>query len=83
MQRHFVPQADITYSRWHHRPIGPHPDFNIQLVFPPAMFAAVTTFLALNCDGLTIFTHPIRAKRPRTSFANTATMPSGWGQCGR
>ena len=38
MQQHFGPEADITYGRWHHRP--------------------VTTFLAQNRDGLTIFTHP-------------------------
>ena len=58
MQRHFGPKADITYGRWHHRPVGPHPDFSIQLAFPHAMFAAVIKFLALNRDGLTIFTHP-------------------------
>ena len=29
MQRHFSLDADITYSRWHHRPVGPHPDFII------------------------------------------------------
>ena len=58
MQQHFGPEAGITYGRWHYRPVGRHPDFSIQLAFPHAMFAAVTTFLALNRDGLTIFTYP-------------------------
>ena len=26
MQRHFGPDADITYGRWHLRPVGPHPN---------------------------------------------------------
>ena len=58
MQQHFGPKADITYGRWHHKPVGPHPDLSIQLEFPHQLFAAVTKFLALNRDGLTIFTHP-------------------------
>ena len=58
MQRHLGPDADITYGRWHHWPAGPHPDLSIQLAFPHALFAAVTTFLVLNRNGLSIFTHP-------------------------
>ena len=58
LRAHFGPAAAITYGRWHHKPVGPHPDFSIQLEFGHELFAAVTTFLALNRDGLTIFTHP-------------------------
>ena len=58
MQDHFGAGAAITYGRWHHKPVGPHPDFSIQLEYPHDLFAAVTTFLALNRNGLTIFTHP-------------------------
>jgi aromatic ring-cleaving dioxygenase len=58
MKAHFGADAGITYGRWHPKPVGPHPDFSIQLEFPHELFAAVTTFLALNRGGLTIFTHP-------------------------
>ena len=58
VKSHFGPEADITYGRWHYRPVGPHPDFSIQLAFPHDLFADVTTFLALTRGGLTIFTHP-------------------------
>ena len=58
MQDEFGGAAPITYGRWHHRPVGPHPDFSIQLEYPHDLFAAVMGFLALRRDGLTIFTHP-------------------------
>ena len=58
MRAKFGPEAAITYGRWHHKPVGPHPDFSIQLEFGHELFAAVTTFLALNRGALTIFTHP-------------------------
>ena len=58
MRKAFGEAAPITYGRWHHRPVGPHPDFSIQLEFPHDMFAAIMTYLALRRDGLTIFTHP-------------------------
>ena len=32
MKVEFGPDAAIEYGRWHHRPVGPHPDFSIQLV---------------------------------------------------
>ena len=58
MQNAFDETASITYGRWHHRPVGPHPDFSIQLEYPHDLFADVMGFLALRRDGLTIFTHP-------------------------
>ena len=48
----------IVFGRWHHRPVGPHPDFSIQIAYPHDRFAAVMGFLALNRGTLTIFTHP-------------------------
>ena len=54
-----APDAAIEYGRWHHRPVGPHPDFSIQLAYPDAMFAAVMGYLSLNRNGLVIFTHPV------------------------
>lgn len=58
MQAQFGDEATIGYGNWHYRPVGPHPDFSIQLDYPHAMFAAVMSFLALHRSGLTIFTHP-------------------------
>ena len=58
MQNTFDETASITYGRWHHRPVGPHPDFSIQLEYPHDLFADVMGFRALRRDGLTIFTHP-------------------------
>ena len=57
-QQHFGPETDITYGRWHHKPVGQHSDFSIQLEFPHELFAAVNSFLALDRNGLTIFTQP-------------------------
>ena len=59
MRQAFSETAPITYGRWHHKPVGPHPDFSIQLEYPHDLFAAVMGFLALHRDGLTIFTHPV------------------------
>ena len=58
MRRAFGETAPITYGRWHHKPVGPHPDCSIQLAYPHDLFAAVMAHLALRRDGLTIFTHP-------------------------
>ena len=59
MRQAFGETAPITYGRWHHKPVGPHPDFSIQLEYPHDLFAAVMAHLALYRDGLTIFTHPV------------------------
>ena len=48
----------IVFGRWHHRPVGPHPDFSIQLEYSHVQFADVMAWLAQNRDGLTIFSHP-------------------------
>ena len=64
MRQAFGEMAAITYGRWHHRPVGPHPDFSIQLEFPHDLFAAVMAYLALHRDGLTIFTHPNTGEDP-------------------
>jgi aromatic ring-cleaving dioxygenase len=58
LQRAFGNAAPITYGRWHHKPVGPHPDFSIQLEYPHDLFADVMAFLAVRRNGLTIFTHP-------------------------
>ena len=42
----------------HERPVGPHPMGSCQLSFQPEVFADIIPWLALNRDGLIIFTHP-------------------------
>ena len=58
MRAHFPAEAGIVYGRWHHQPVGPHPDFSIQLAYPHAQFGDVMAWLAQNRDGLTVFSHP-------------------------
>ena len=58
MKQAFGETAAITYGRWHHRAVGPHPDFSIQLEYLHDLFAGVMAFMALWRNGLTIFTHP-------------------------
>ena len=48
---------DIPMGRMHSQPVGPHPTGSCQLSVPPEKFAEVTAWLALNRNGLTIFTH--------------------------
>lgn len=47
----------VEMGRMHVRPVGPHPRGSCQLTVPPARFAEVTAWLALNRDGLTVFGH--------------------------
>ncbi len=50
--------AEAEFGRWHDRPVGPHPDYSHQIAFPPHLFDQIIPFLALNRNGLVIFTHP-------------------------
>ncbi len=47
----------IQMGRMHAQPVGPHPTGSCQLSVPAEKFAEVTGWLALNRDGLTVFTH--------------------------
>ncbi len=58
MQKFFRSEPNISYGRWHHEPVGPHPDHSIQIEFPHELFTEVMTFLCLNRKDLTIFSHP-------------------------
>ena len=49
---------DVEMGRVHERPVGPHPRWSCQLAFAPDVFARIMPWLALNRNGLTIFTHP-------------------------
>lgn len=47
----------IKMGRMHVDPVGPHPTGSCQLSVPPDRFADVIGWLALNRDGLVVFTH--------------------------
>ena len=48
----------VTIGRMHQKPVGPHPMWSCQLAFAPEVFGEVMAWLALNRDGLIVFTHP-------------------------
>ena len=48
----------VTMGRMHHRPVGPHPMYSCQLTATKAEFAELLPWLALNRDGLIVFSHP-------------------------
>jgi DOPA 4,5-dioxygenase len=50
--------ALVEMGRFHERPVGPHPQWSYQLAFPPASFARVMGWLALNHGSLDVFAHP-------------------------
>ncbi|MBZ0215345.1 MAG: DOPA 4,5-dioxygenase family protein [Fimbriimonadaceae bacterium] len=49
---------DAVYGRWHDRPVGPHPDWSIQIAFTPDQFDNIVPWLALNRGAQVIFLHP-------------------------
>lgn len=46
-------------GRMHERPVGPHPMWSCQLHYGTGAFAGIAGWLAINRQGLTVFTHPI------------------------
>jgi len=50
---------DLKMGRIHEKPVGPHPDWSCQLAYRPSVFPHLLPWLAMNRNGLTIFTHPI------------------------
>lgn len=48
----------IPMGRMHERPVGPHPMWSCQLTIPTDQFGEVLSWLALNRDGLIVFSHP-------------------------
>ncbi len=47
----------VQMGRMHDKPVGPHPTGSCQLAFGREAFSDVVTWLAMNRDGLTVFTH--------------------------
>ena len=52
-------QLPVEVGRVHEKPVGPHPMWSCQLSYRPEDFEQVMSWLAMNRDGLTIFTHPL------------------------
>jgi|SRR5699024_4009463 len=50
---------ELKMGRTHQRPIGPHPDWSCQLSYPSVLLNDVLPWLAVNRNGLVIFTHPL------------------------
>jgi DOPA 4,5-dioxygenase len=50
---------DVTLGRWHHKPVGPHPEWSYQVAFAPDQFAELVPFLALNRGPLSVLVHPM------------------------
>ncbi len=48
----------IPMGRMHERLVGPHPMWSCQMTVPTDLFGTVIPWLALNRQGLIIFTHP-------------------------
>ena len=48
----------VDMARMHEKPVGPHPMWSCQLAFEPEVFDQIIPWLALNRQGLVIFTHP-------------------------
>jgi DOPA 4,5-dioxygenase len=47
----------VPVGHFHTRPVGPHPRGSVQMTIPTDRFGEVTTWLAVNRAGLTIFAH--------------------------
>ena len=50
---------DIEVGRFHEREVGPHPRWSVQLLVKGNVFGEVLSFVAMNRDGLTVFSHPV------------------------
>lgn len=48
---------DVQMGRWHDNPVGPHPTGSYQVAYDAALFSEIMPWLALNRNGLTVFTH--------------------------
>ena len=48
----------VVMGRVHERPVGPHPMWSCQLGCTSRQFAELLPWLALNRDGLIVFSHP-------------------------
>lgn len=48
----------LILGNFHEKKVGPHPRWSVQLLIPKIIFSEVLSWLALNRQGLTVFTHP-------------------------
>ena len=47
----------VPVGHFHIRPVGPHPRGSVQMTVPTDRFGEVSTWLAVNRAGLTVFAH--------------------------
>ena len=48
----------IKVGKFHKRNVGPHPMWSVQLSIPTDMFGDILSFVAINRNGLIVFSHP-------------------------
>ena len=48
---------EVQMGRWRDDPVGPHPTGSYQVAYGPELIGEILPWLALNRNGLTIFTH--------------------------
>jgi aromatic ring-cleaving dioxygenase len=48
----------IQIGTFHHRNVGPHPRWSVQLSVPTHLFGDILSFVAINRKDLTVFSHP-------------------------
>lgn len=51
-------QFNLVRGKMHEMAVGPHPMWSCQLEASPDVFAGLLPWLALNRDGLIVFSHP-------------------------
>jgi len=51
--------VSVQMGHMHERPVGPHPDWSCQLSYLPGNLHPILPWLALNRNGLVVFTHPV------------------------
>lgn len=62
----------VKVGRMHSKPVGPHPCWSCQLAFSLDEYANLSSWLALNRQGLTILIHPLTGNdlKDHTDYAS-------------
>jgi DOPA 4,5-dioxygenase len=50
---------ECSVGRFHERPVGPHPMWSVQLLVKNESFGDLLSFVAVNRNKLTVFSHPV------------------------
>jgi DOPA 4,5-dioxygenase len=49
---------DAELGNWNEKPVGPHPTWSAEIIFPTEAFAELVPWLSLNRGGLSVLVHP-------------------------